>query len=106
MCMIEVEHDRGAKPAGTSLAKGLSMTREASCEVRIEIGDDQARWTDASKQLDEAAAALFDGNFIAALRRARVAARQLRDTVGPEHPDYARLDALTRRRQVVAPPKK
>ena len=49
----------------------------------------------AAKQLDEVAAALFDGDFIAALRQARVAARQLRDTVGPEHPDYLELDGMS-----------
>ncbi|KIG13859.1 hypothetical protein DB30_07514 [Enhygromyxa salina] len=72
------------------------MPHEASREVALESSVDAARWASAAKQLDDVAAALFDGDFIAALRRARVAARELRDTVGPEHPSYAQLDAMTR----------
>jgi hypothetical protein len=70
------------------------MSREASCQSREETHDNEAQWVGAAKQLDDVAAALFEGNFFAALRRARIAARQLRDTVGPEHPDYAKLDAM------------
>jgi hypothetical protein len=56
------------------------------------------QWIEAAKQLDDVTAALFEGDFIAALRRARVAARQLRDTVGPEHPEHAALDAIAKTR--------
>jgi hypothetical protein len=81
--MIEVEHRLARIIIGIRLAKAVGMSRD----------NDRA-----GKELDEVVAAMFDGDFIAALRRARVIARQLRDTVGPDHPEYTRLDAMTRGR--------
>lgn len=58
--------------------------------------DSGAGWDSSARKFDEVAAALFEGDYIAALRLARLAARQLRDSAGPEHPDYASLDAMTK----------
>jgi hypothetical protein len=59
------------------------------------------RWASAGRQLDEVAAAMADGDFLRALRLARVAARELQAVAGPEHPDHAALEAIItgRRRQ-------
>jgi broad specificity phosphatase PhoE len=75
-------------------------TPAISMEVlRTTNGDEEAlRWADARRRFDEVAAAMFDGDYLRAIRLARVAARELQAAVGPEHPAYAELEAILQRR--------
>ena len=58
-------------------------------------GDDEAvRWAGARRQFDAVAAAMFEGDFLLALRLARIAARDLQAAVGPDHPAHAELAAI------------
>jgi hypothetical protein len=52
------------------------------------------RWDSAGRQLDAVAAAMVEGDFLKALRLARVAARELQAAAGPEHPAHAELEAI------------
>jgi hypothetical protein len=66
--------------------------RQLPCVTESEA--ESRRWDGAGRQLDEVAAAMADGDFLRALRLARVAARELQAAAGPEHPDHAALEAI------------
>lgn len=55
---------------------------------------DEVRWEQAAARLDESAALLADGRIDEALALAQQCADELREVVGPEHPDYANALAL------------
>ena len=55
-------------------------------------------WKDAGGRLDEVALALFEGRYVAALRLAKRAAKQLQEAAGPEHPVSEKLDKVLSRR--------
>jgi uncharacterized protein HemY len=78
----------------------MGMPATSTRLPRTTDGDDEAlRWASARRQFDEVAAAMFEGDYLRALRLARVAARELQAAVGPEHPAHAELEAILTRRQ-------
>jgi hypothetical protein len=60
--------------------------------------DEAQRWASARRQFDAVAAAMFDGDYLRALRTARIAAREMQVAVGPDHPTHAELEAILRSR--------
>lgn len=72
--------------------------RQLPCTTEDDVN--AHRWDSAGRQLDVVAAAMIDGDFLRALRLARLAARELQAAAGPEHPQHAALEAIIAGRKV------
>ena len=72
--------------SGTVLASVHGMTSKPGCETRSgpvpSSSESGAKWDRAARNLDAVAAALFEGNYLEALRLARLAKVRLAELSG------------------------